>query len=294
MIDKMVLDAIHFAAGQHGTPDDVVGAVVARMLPSIRLVPQAARSETLPVGGCRIGGCPDLPAGTPWPRRADAAGEDPAEWEPDRNAPLQFILQVNLAEVEKRDVANVLPKTGLLSFFFYWDNDTDLGEEVAHIMLSDPTGLRRVEAPDDLPARQPYRPLELVPRVEWTVPSIEDTGLDVTIFNPARPLDFQHWDFWESIEELVAQAQGFLDPRSAGSVVHRLLGHPQLIQSPGLADGTKLLLQVDSDTSRADGNSPPKTGMMWGDAGRLYYLISDDELKGQRLTEKPWVLVEMC
>jgi hypothetical protein len=78
------------------------------------------------------------------------------------------------------------------------------------------------------------------------------------------------------------------------AVVHRLLGHPKLIQSPGLADGTRLLLQADSDASRVGRGKHPETGMMWGDSGRLYYLIGEEQLKAHRLTEKPWVTMEMC
>src|SRR5262245_49418102 len=125
MIDKRALDAVRFVAKQEDTPDDVVKAVVARMLPSIRLVPQVA-AEELPLGASRIGGCPDLPKGTNWPRRSDAAGEDPAEWED--NSPLRFIMQVNLAEVAPFDVADVLPKTGLLSFFYFHVPDEWPGE----------------------------------------------------------------------------------------------------------------------------------------------------------------------
>src|SRR4051794_18083007 len=81
MIDKRALDAVRFTAKQHGTPAEVVSAVVTKMLPSIRLVPQAARKAALPIGGCRIGGRPDLPEGVDWPRRSTAAGEDPRDWE---------------------------------------------------------------------------------------------------------------------------------------------------------------------------------------------------------------------
>jgi hypothetical protein len=34
--------------------------------------------------------------------------------------------------------------------------------------------------------------------------------------------------------------------------------------------------------------------MMWGDCGRVYYLISDEERRAHRFDEKPWAFVEMC
>jgi len=290
MIDKRALDAVRFAAKMHGA-DAAVEAVVAKMLPSIRLVPQE-RTKELPLGGCRIGGCPDLPAGMSWPRRADAAGEDPLHWD-DLNFPLQFILQVNLAEVAPFDAEKVLPKKGLLSFFFFWDEYTDPGDEEAFILRSDVTDLRRVEAPDDLPAEQRYQPLELKPVLEWTVPTLADAG----VLSPEARFEYGAFNllqFADGAVMLAAEAQGFIHPSHADAVVHRLLGHPQLIQSPGLADGTRLLLQVDSDTSRSGRGKAPQTGMTWGDSGRLYYLISDDELRSHRLTQRPWVMVQMC
>src|SRR5262249_30764927 len=155
---------------------------------------------------------------------------------------------------------------------FYWEPG-EWDSDDAFIVYSKSVGrLRRLTVPDDLPADQRYRPLELKPCVEWTVPSIEDAGLPPDVLDPERPLytqGFQHYGFFEDVENLVAQAQGFDDNKKGSGVVHRLLGHPQLIQSPGLADGTKLLLQVDSDGR----GKVPKTGMMWGDSGRLYYLI---------------------
>jgi uncharacterized protein YwqG len=290
MIDSRVTEAVGRAATKHGTPEAVVTAVLVKMLPSIRLVAQPANAADLPLGGCRIGGRPDLPRSMTWPRRSDAAGEDPEAWEPDLNGPLQFILQVNLAVAAPFDVGHLLPTTGLLSFFYYGDEYTDPGDEVAYILLSRVKGLHRAEIPDDLPVEQRYRSRELRPCVEWTVPSIEDSGVEGDHWSP----DFPHFGFWRDLEEMVADAQGLENPHRAASVIHRLLGHPQLIQSPGLADGTKLLLQADSDASRSGRGKAPATGMMWGDSGRLYYLIGEAALKAQRLTEKPWVTVEMC
>jgi hypothetical protein len=290
MIDKRVLDAIHHTARGTGTPKAVVEALVAKALPSIRLVPQPGSAESLPLGRCRIGGAPDLPEGMPWPRRSDAAGESPDEWEADLNSPLQFILQVNLADVAPFDVAGVLPRAGLLSFFFHWDEHTDPGDEVAYIVLSEPTGLRRAEVPEDLPAESRYQALELVPCLEWTLPTLEDAGVSVSVLD-AGPADLQLYRFWDDAIERATQAQGFPGPHQGGTVIHRLLGHPNLIQSPGLADGTRLLLQVDSDGGASES---PRTGMMWGDGGRLYYLIGEDRLRAHRLADRPWVLVEMC
>jgi uncharacterized protein YwqG len=292
MVDSRVVKAVRKLAREHKTPDVVVEALLAKMLPAIRLVPQAA--DDLPLGASRIGGCPDLPARMIWPRLSEAAGEDASAWEPDINSRLQFVLQVNLAETAPFDVADVLPKTGLLSFFFYWDRGEWDSEEAFIVHTKNVDRLTRKKWPRDLPEGQRYRPLRLVPQLEWTMPSIADAGLGPDIFNPDRPLSFAHYDFWEAAEEWVAQVQGLQPANSGDGVAHRLLGHPKLIQTPGLADGTRLLLQADSDPPRHRCPDFPRTGMMWGDCGRLYYLVSDEELQDRRLAEKPYVLVQMC
>jgi len=274
MIDKRALDAVHFAARQNGTPAAVVKAVLAKMLPSIRLEPQAATEAELPPGGCRVGGCPDLPRGMKWPRHTDGS-------------PYRFILQVDLAEVAPFDVAEVLPKAGLLSFFYFCDPDEWPGD-YAFVVHTEAKGLRRLSWPRDLPENRRYRSLALRPSVEWTVATFEDTGFT----SEEVAADFPHFDFFEELEAQVGMAQGMTPARGTHRAVHRLLGHPQLIHSPGLADGTRLLLQVASDPPSFRGPDLPRTGMTWGDCGRLFYLISDDELTSHRLAEKPWVLWE--
>src|SRR5262245_9213006 len=127
MIDKRALDAVHFAAKRHGTPDDVVRAVVSRMLPSIRLVARPLADEP-PLGASRIGGCPDLPRGMKWPRR-------------DGEGPYRFVLQISLAEVAAFDVARVLPKAGLLSFF-YARNPDEWPGDYAFIVQTEAINLR--------------------------------------------------------------------------------------------------------------------------------------------------------
>jgi uncharacterized protein YwqG len=288
MADKRVVDAIRQVARECDTPEVIVEAVVARLLPSIRLVPQQpGEGEEARLGGCRIGGLPDLPAGVEWPRLSTAWKLDPKEVA-GADDPLPFLLQIDLAEAAPFDLEGALPKTGLLSFFFYWERDEPSGEaDVAYIHFSRSLRrLRRVPAPDDLPAAGRFRGLDLVPHLEWTVASPADTGVDEALAN-------EHLDLWNDLEERVAQCQGLEDPQGGLAPAHRLLGHPQLIQAPGLADGTRLLLQVDSDPPRTI-DQYPRTGMMWGDCGRVYYLVNERQLRAHRLTEKPWAMIEMC
>jgi hypothetical protein len=73
-------------------------------LPSVRLVADA-QIDPATVGASRLGGSPDLPADLPWPVSDDGT-------------PLSFIAQLDLEETAAHDAEGILPKTGLLSFFY--------------------------------------------------------------------------------------------------------------------------------------------------------------------------------
>jgi len=286
MIDIRVVQAVHAVAREQDTPEVVIDAVLRRLLPSIRLVPQQPKlGEEGRVGGYRIGGCPDLPSGVDWPRLSTAWKLDPEEVSAP-NEVLPFLLQINLAEVAAMDVHKALPPTGMLSFYFLWEESGLDEEDVPYITFTKDlsSGLRRSAVPPDLRADRLFRGLELLPCLEWTVPAPADCGLEEEVVN-------KHLRLWNDLAGRVAEAQGLKDPNSAPT--HRLLGHPQFIQSPGLAEGTRLLLQVDSDPPQRLRGQYPETGMTWGDCGRIYYLIGEEELRTHHF-DKPWATLEMC
>jgi len=270
MTDKRVIEVIRAVGRETGVPEEIVEAVVRRVLPSIRLVPQFPReTEASQVGGCRIGGVPDLPQGIEWPRLPPGARSPEAP----PGAPLSFLLQVNLAEVAFVDLEQLLPKSGMLYFFFHGGVGAD---DVAAILFAQGTDLRRATAPLDLPADQLYRGFDLVPNLEWTVPAPDDLGLA------------EHFELWDELEDRVAAAQGHDSPTTYGPgyAVHRLLGHPQFIQAFGTGEGLRLLLQVSSDAGLSEHGYPESgIGATWHDCGRIYYLISEEALKSHGFAE---------
>jgi hypothetical protein len=280
-MDKRVADAIWMAAREHGTSETVVEAVVKGLLPSIRLVAQHPEvGEEVRVGGCRIGGAPDLPQGTAWPRLC-ADARRIAEPGAPSGAPLSFLLQVNLAEAAFADREQLLPESGMLYFFFHLDEDG--AEDVPAVLYSQGIELRPTTVPPDLPTDQVYRSFNLVPQLEWTVPSPDDLGADDV-------------ELWDSLEDRVAASQGYDSPTTYGPgwAIQRLLGHAQFIQGSGVGNGERLLLQVSSDAGLSkDGYPESGIGATWHDAGRIYYLISEESLKSYRFSET-YVHVECC
>jgi hypothetical protein len=93
---------------------------------------------------------------------------------------------------------------------------------------------------------------------------------------------------------------------NGGGAQHRLLGHPQPIQSAGLGHGAELTLRqlgYDERLSEADAEEANRAWRSllqldgddelrwsWGDAGRFHYVIRDDDLKNRRFDR---VMVEL-
>jgi hypothetical protein len=190
-------------------------------------------------------------------------------------------MQVNLAEIASADVANLLPKAGILYFFFHWHSAEGPQAEDAGLVLFHRGGeqrLRRVAAPAELHSGGRFRGFELTPHLEWTIPKCDSTNY--------------HFPFWDNLDYLVAQAQGFEDGWGPARV-HRLLGHPECLQAAGLSKTDALLLQLSSDgPAIVEGMAAsPETGMIWGDGGRIYYIISKTDLKEHNFGNA-WAVME--
>ncbi len=142
-------------------------AVIAeRAMPAILATPVTSGSKP---GRSRIGGAPDLPAGTAWPRFVAKRAALAKRYVPnsvaailnDANAidvPFAFIAQFRLEDVAPFDTEGYLPKTGLLSFFFRPDlmfQQRTTGTEWRYhlpceVIHSAATGLVRAKPPREL------------------------------------------------------------------------------------------------------------------------------------------------
>lgn len=241
--------------------------------PSARLEQVDGDAEVAEIGSTRLGGVPDLPPGTTWPRY--------------EGRPLSFITQVDLAETAGvNDVYRLLPHEGLLSFFYdaveqpwgLWPN-----ERGASAVLHSPAGvtLERHPHPPDLDERGILPAIGLRPRPELTFMPFDAFPLADAGMTPDDT--GKYWDVLQEPE----------DTR------HRLLGHPDLIQGDArmscellshghdATDNTVgrgecgrehwpaqrewcTLLQIDSL------NDPD---MLWGDGGRIYFMMRMDDLR---------------
>jgi hypothetical protein len=205
------------------------------------------RDSQGPLGATRLGGRPDLPRETAWPL-------GPFQ------RPIPFVAQVDLSDVAPFDAAGLLPRGGLLSFFF----DPSGTEQVASVLYTPAVArLRRVELPEELTDGARFRPVALAPRQEATLPPAWDGPVTDHLQLPD-----QAWFAYEFDQEVA----------DAGPS-HRMLGHPDAVQrDPRPRADVVLLLQLSEDD---------RAGMEWGDSGCVYFMIRDSDLAALRF-DRAW------
>lgn len=299
---------------------------------SVRLVASRITSdETLPVGESRIGGTPDLPYGSEWAKRSDAATVRPSWGEQYENgtfhAPLPFLAQVNLSEVTALKTPDTpLPMEG---FLFVWlDSDTGAWQlRYTNVATSE---LRSTSFPKALPPEQRYDAHRLVPRQETTLPYY---GYHGTIGsgigdNYNVPSFFDALDA-EALPNLLTKNDAEDYNRFRRTLVlpfaegtpeadrHRMLGYADVVQNPMILDaevqtsdfpydfgGLCLVDEPVTQSLIAQARESKWTlllqidsvtganNMMWGDGGIHYWWIKYADLV-QRDFSRVWYDFQM-
>lgn len=210
----------HWPAPVAGLNDDLVAIALGLALRADGTVMQwgdalptgePAWNDGLPIGRTKLGGRPDLPKGTRWPR-ADGR-------------PMTFLAQVALADVAPHDATASL-RTG--------------GHLVAFCDLEDPQmATARVLYVSAGELVRPAPPLGAPPELDGAVtldpePELTPCPADVEPVGRLGLSAQQRLVYRNAIEEL------------GGEPRHRMLGHPDVIQNdPRASDDELLLLQLD-------------------------------------------------
>lgn len=256
--------------------------IAALGVPCVRLRTTPGQDGEIPVGASKLGGHPDLPDGVEWP-----------EWQ---GRPLSFAAQLELAEAARHAPEGSFPGAGLLSFF------VDETLEASGLYPTDEGGWRVIwlpagsaltrRAPPAARAPQTFQPCAVEMHAALSLP-----GDDALIHE--HGLDRDDDELLDAIEAV------------RGECIHQLLGIPRPIQADpavacqfgihgvhrrtpphfdseraaqveGGAAEWRLLLQLDSDDN-AD--------MMWGDAGMLYFMIREPDLRERRF-DRVWMIFQ--
>jgi len=225
------------------------------VLPAIGLWPQ--RRADIPATASRFGGKPWAPPDWQWP----AAVED---------EPLLFVGQINCAELRGLPGAELLPSSGLLSFF--GDHDSVTG----CFPFGDGGVYHWPDIDRLIPAEGTIEPIETFPSCALALRPFLD--LPHPFSRAIGKLDLNedqqrsYFDVWLDIRS------HRIPPNCvAYAAFSKLLGWPHLVQSNLLEsdDDTRLLLQVDGYC-----NGDMLHG--WGPGGSLYYMLPESDLRACR------------
>ncbi|HTJ70585.1 MAG TPA: YwqG family protein [Actinospica sp.] len=233
-----------------------------------------------------LGGEPELPADVAWPT-----------WE--GHGPLSFVAAIDCALVPGDALDIPFPDSGTLLFFYddglgentvaYNDPDSVInGTRVLHIPAGTETGVR--SAPEDV---DPFPRLDLGGELIATIPDNENAALIAAYGDPDDPVDYCDYPttdpdgqgFWDALTAFrrdhsphhrvggyALPVQGSVEPEGA-TVFHPGDDEQDVAARKLLASRLVLLIQIDTDA---------RTQMGWGDEGRLYWLISREDLAAGR------------
>ncbi len=270
--------------------EHMAGGLERLLLPSIRLHARRVEPDELPLGASRLGGQPDLPPSLPWPRR--------------EGVQLAFLAQIRLSDFGRLPEMSEFPFGGWL-YFFYDAQEQPWGFSPADrgcwrvLRYDGPLDELTRTVPEDLPAECLFPPCSVRVELEYNLPAEE-----VVLGTLGVEFDEEESEAYAALQE---QING---PEDA--VRHRMFGFADEIQgdmrlecqlvSNGLYCGNAsgyedpraaeleagamdwlLLLQLDTDEEGPN--------WMWGDCGRLYFWIREQDL-AQGALDDVWVILQ--
>lgn len=266
-------------------------------LNSIQIHFDADNGLPLEKGVSKFGGMPDLPPEFNW---FTYTGESFITGEI-AERPLSFLAQINCAEAHSYDRDNRLPDHGMLYFFYELEtmawgySAADYGCARVYYYGGDLSRLQTRDFPENMrvECRLPEAPIHFTEKYE--LPDCEE-------FDPDN-----YTELWEEYQENLEDA-GFVQE----DYITKLLGYSDTIQGemtqqceaiatelalkngeppqensagfPRSSAQWKLLFQLDT-VSKSDFE------LMFGDCGRIYFFIREDDLKNLNF-DKTWLILQ--
>jgi uncharacterized protein YwqG len=283
---------------------DRADRLIASLSPSILMHRTRAYLDDLQLGQSRLGGVPDVPADFEWPRLTDKPNPrhrlrpNPFLGKVAVNGydkPMDFLVQLNLADLTSFDTSDLLPQTGSLLFFIdqHYDGPWPLGIEgccVRHIDAGQ--ALHRFADKSVLDAVHSYHCFTVEYFAAHSIPHPDDALAEQFLGEIVEEEIEALWD-------LHYLALG----RNGGEIM--MLGYPSLIQNDIRSDCEllyrgkdpyarefrresvrlklekkarhwRMLLQLKS------GGGDHHPGWTWNDGGSLWFMIREKEARKLR------------
>lgn len=248
----------------------------------------------------KFGGNPTVPSGFEWPRFSAKNYDDEVA-----NRPLSFLCQIDLSDVAALDKDNLLPKRGLLLFFYElesmaWGFDpTDLGCSRVYF-FENTASLVSAPFPDDMADEYKIKEYDLKFSAADSYPNYEELEYHAKV-----DVD---WEDYDNVLEKRGYAGDFER--------HKLLGYANIIQSEMLTECERTTrgLYCGNPESYASTPSDVKDDvekkaaewillfqmasiedddfeLMFGDVGNIYFYIKKQDLKDQNF-DKAWLVLQ--
>ncbi len=262
---------------------------VARAAPSIVIT---RKHGTAALGQSRFGGQPDLPADFEWPR---AQGRS-----------MSFLCQLNFAEAATQSAEEALPSNGHLVLFYdeagyAWGFDPADREDWRVEYFPAGTRLERRAAPKDVCAGGNHKECVLRFERDWVLPEFECDELPEPLRAELTDNDErmeQYGELWGLLGFFTYQHRllGYAQPKQGDMKLECQLvsngiycgdesgmSHPRARALAAGAADWRLLLQIDTDEEGPE--------WMWGDLGRLYLMIRDQDLRACAF-DRSWLILQ--
>lgn len=237
-------------------------AIRAATKPSLDVTTKRVKANMIPVGGSKIGGTPDLSAGSTWPLN--------------KKSPMAFLGQWNLEELAVSPAATLLSRTGLLSFFVdlqpYIDDLYDSPPPGRVIYTPDTSDLKPLKFPTELPKECRLKPCTVAITERLSIPGIDTKAVRAAGLKKEAALE----EYGEFVSEQ------FVTVMNSGQPVyhpHQILGHHHAIQEDPLnykKGDWVLLTQFGYD---------PNPDLLVGDGGVFYFFVRADHLANAQFDE---------
>lgn len=235
-----------------------------------------------------------MPEGEEWPRWGKKS------WPRRGGKPLSHLATINLAEAAAHDVGGLLPREGMLRFWYVQDQSTwgfdpkDAGSFRVEY-FTETAGLKVPKPPPDV---EVFEACAVEFGAGMTLPGWEW----VREYAPEREA-IAKMDEYDALKEAIKNDSG-----------HRMLGHAATVQGP-MEMECQLMTErlsiedepTDDDERRSDeelgalawrpllqlDTDEDGPGWMWGDCGMVYYWMTLESLRAKRF-ERTWMMLQCC
>lgn len=270
---------------------------------AIRLNLTSISENKIGVGKSKIGGKPDLPSEQNWVFETNNEIVIEKKYfffnkktQIEITKPLSFVAQINLSEIQNYDIENLLPKKGMLYFFYTAEQNAwgfDISDKNKFKVLfydGDLSNLKSREFPESLENFGKFKCCELSFESEISLPC-SDNEIYTILNEKENDLIFDELLNEENINKLLGHSdiiQNEMEMECELVTNGIYCGDPSGYENPKAkelepnAKDWQLLFQIDSNDDAE---------MMWGDCGRLYFWIKNEDLKN-KIFDNCWVILQ--